>query len=95
MEIGQGIFRSHGSGQKMADRLEQLIRRVFQIPDWYVLSYVEEKRLYGYCKEACSIQQANLYRALDCSAMCNGELCYFCSESKPQCLKYVRPARFN
>ena len=54
----------------MADRLTKNIKVIFQIPDMYVMSDYEEKKLLKILQEAKSLADARLYRMLDCSAFC-------------------------
>lgn len=62
----------------MADR-NIIVRDVFDIPNAYVMSLSEEKRLYAYILETTCKEEANWFRLLDCSAFCREEDCYFCS----------------
>ena len=55
------------------------VKYVFGIPNWYLMSDVEEKKLIGYINEARTIQDARLFRTLDCSTMCDEKFCYFCA----------------
>ena len=58
----------------MADRLTKNIKVIFQIPDTYVMSDYEEKKLLKILQEAKSLADARLYRILGCSASCITEL---------------------
>lgn len=71
----------------MADiKITKLIRKIFLLPDWYVMSEVEEEKLIRYTEEASFAEEARVFRALDCSAFCvNEELCFFCSDLKILC----------
>lgn len=59
--------------------LTRLVKMVFQIPEWYVMSKYEEDKLFKLVKEATSVAEVNWFRILDCSAFCREEFCYFCS----------------
>ena len=53
------------------------MKYVFRIPNWYLMSDVEEKKLIKYINEARTIQDARLFRTLDCSTVCDEKYCYF------------------
>lgn len=55
------------------------IRQVFKIPEWYVMSKVEEDKLHGYILEASNANEANWFRFLDYAAFGREEFCFFCS----------------
>lgn len=61
----------------MAD-VSKIVRRVFNIPDWYVMCESEKEKLFRYIQEANCAQEARLFRILDCSAFCVEEKCFFC-----------------
>ena len=60
-----------------------LVKLWFQIPEWYILSVEEENKLFRYI----ITERENSYTAryLDCEAMCDGTLCFFCSEVSESC----------
>ena len=68
---------------KMADRLTKAIKKVFEIPETYEMSAYEESKLLRIIEEAKSVMNARVYRALDCSAFCFEDKCFFCSGGKP------------
>ena len=57
------------------------VKYVFGILNWYLMSDVEEKKMKRYIDEASTIQDAGLFRALDCSMTCE-KFCYFCALDK-------------
>ena len=61
----------------MAD-ITKIVKTVFEIPDWYLMSEREKDKLYSYVREAACVQEARLFRMLDCSAYCVEELCFLC-----------------
>ena len=61
----------------MAD-IGKSVRKIFNIPDWYIMSDTEVKRLFRYILESTCPQEARLFRFLDCSAFCTVDTCYFC-----------------
>ena len=69
----------------MTDKCEFVVRKIFLIPDWYIISAAELSRLFSYCIEASSADQANLFRELDCSAIYDERSCYFCSGVEKLC----------
>ena len=58
------------------DKIEEIVREVFNISLTYILSKSEKKRLFTYVQEASSPEEARLYRLLDCSAFCEDD-CFF------------------
>lgn len=72
--------------EKFTDFHRQILKSIFGIPKWYVLSQNEESRLIKYFDEANdSVEQANVNRILDCSTICNEDDCFFCSEIQALC----------
>ena len=69
-------------GFKLARRSD-IVRSVFGVPGWYVLSDNEEQKLFSYLMTAQTVPEAILKRILDCSTICDEKYCYFCAESKP------------
>ena len=63
----------------MAD-LIKVVKKVFEIPEWYEIKDVELRKLLDLIKEASCEQEARLFRMLDCSAFCDEENCYFCRD---------------
>ncbi|MEW8547233.1 MAG: hypothetical protein AB2693_27295 [Candidatus Thiodiazotropha sp.] len=63
----------------MAEKI-RIVKRVFNIPEWYQISEFELEKLVGYIKEAASVQEAQWYRFLDCTTFCIEEKCFFCGE---------------
>ena len=63
-----------------------LVKLWFDIPSWYVLSEVEENKLFNYIV----VERENSYmaRILDCSTICDETACYFCAEIEPLCAQY-------
>ena len=57
-----------------------IVRKVFQLPSWYIPSNSEVTRLASYLKSENSEDEARWARFLDCSAFCNEEDCFFCGE---------------
>ena len=55
------------------------VRLIFQIPETYVMSRFEEKKLYNYLLKATMWQETHWFRFLDCAAFCREEFCFFCS----------------
>ena len=47
------------------------------------MSAYEESKLLRIIEEAKSVMNARVYRALDCSAFCFEDKCFFCSGGKP------------
>lgn len=68
----------------MADRntKTQFVKAVFGIPDWYLVSEREEEKLFKYICEARTISEANLFRVMDCSTICDEQFCYFCASEE-------------
>lgn len=62
-----------------------MVKNVFGIPDRYVMSDIEEEKLFQLVCEASTRREARLYRMLDCSAFCREKLCYFCSNPDKWC----------
>lgn len=67
----------------MSDRLTNIIRRIFDIPSWYLPTESEINRLYDYVRTEGNINRAKVARVLDCSAFCQGKDCFFCSDIRP------------
>ena len=44
---------------------ENVVKRVFNIPNWYKFSDLELKKLYNYVREVLSIEEAQWFRFLD------------------------------
>ena len=63
---------------------EKIVKRVFNIPDWYKFSEFELEKLFNYTKEASSAEEARWFRFLDCTAFCYEDKCFFCGEGKRQ-----------
>ena len=55
------------------DKIEEIVREVFNISLTYILSKSEKKRLLAYVQEASCPEDARLYRLLDCSAFCEDD----------------------
>ena len=55
-----------------------LVKLWFSIPNWYVLSTVEEDKLLNYI--VTERENSRIARCLDCTTICNEQYCYFCSE---------------
>ena len=56
-----------------------LVKEVFHIPDWYLLTEKEEDKLFRYIFEARDENEARLARFMDCTAICDEQYCFFCS----------------
>ena len=56
------------------------VKRMFEIPDWYLMTEKEENKLYKYLCESRYSQEAKFIRLLDCSTtcICDERFCYFC-----------------
>ena len=67
---------------RLASRAD-IIKSVFGIPKWYVLSEKEEQRLFNYIMSTETVQEAIFNRILDCSTFCDEASCYFCLETEP------------
>ena len=52
-----------------------VVRTFFKIPSWYVLTLVEEERLFNYI--ISEQWNASMARFLDCTTICDDRLCYF------------------
>ena len=65
---------------EMNDRLTSTVKKIFEIPVWYLPSETEINRLSKYVRDEGSVRRAKLARILDCSAFCPGTDCYFCME---------------
>ena len=65
----------------MADRSSRtnFVKTVFGIPAWYLLSVREENKLFKYIREARNIEEAHLFRVMDCSTICDEQFCFFCA----------------
>ena len=68
-----------------------LVKLWFQIPELYVMSVEEESKLFNYI----ITERENSYapRYLGCKAMCDGTLCFFCSEVSESCKSYSAATR--
>ena len=66
-----------------------IVREVFQLPDWYLLSENEENKLFKYIESTRDSNEARLFRAMDCPAYCDEDYCFFCSaywgDIQPNC----------
>ena len=62
----------------MNDRLTSTVKKIFEIPVWYLPSETGINRLSKYVRDEGSVRRAKLARILDCSAFCPGTDCYFC-----------------
>ena len=64
-----------------------LVKKFFDIPEWYVMTEAEETRLFSLIirEQPTTFAQAHLIRALDCSAFCSGIECYFCTNVTKLC----------
>ena len=56
-----------------------IVKEVFGIPEWYLLSEKEENKLFKYIINTRNEDEARLFRAMDCSAFCEEQFCYFCA----------------
>ena len=64
----------------MADTSRKsLVKAVFKIPEWYVMSEKEEKKIYKYICETSNHDEARLFRLMDCSTCCDESFCFFCA----------------
>ena len=63
--------------------LIKVVRKVFEIPEWYDISDVELRK--DLIKETSCAQETRLFRMLDCSAFCDEENCYFCGDCSRGC----------
>ena len=70
-----------------------VVRTFFKIPLWYVLTQVEEERLFNYI--ISEQWNASMARFLDCTTICDDRLCYFCSDESPLCRHCTRYSRSN
>ena len=62
---------------------ESTVRKLFGIPDWYIFSELELRRLSNYVSSSRSLREVIMARYLDCEAFCEGENCFFCGEIAP------------
>ena len=67
---------------KLASRTD-IVRSIFGVPSWYIISEKEEQRLFNYIMSTETVQEAIFNRILDCSTICSERHCYFCDESEP------------
>ena len=71
---------------------ESSVKWAFGIPNWYIFSENEFRRLSGYLYSNTTLRDALLERYLDCEAFCEGDECFFCSDIAPvfpQCCEKV------
>lgn len=61
----------------------QIVKRVFDLPKWYLPSPKETTRLFEYVLNEDTEGDARLARLLDCSAFCSEHDCFFCGQIKP------------
>ena len=74
-----------------------IVKEVFRIPEWYLMTEKEENKLFKYIMDTQGNEnQARLFRAMDCSAFCDEQYCYFCAASWgdiqrqcASCTKYI------
>ena len=64
----------------MVDRNSRMcfVKRMLEIPDWYLMTEREENKLYKYLCESKNSQEATFIRLLNCSTICDERFCYFC-----------------
>lgn len=67
----------------MNDRLTNSIKKIFELPNWYLPSETEINKLFTYVRNEGNIRRAKSARSLDCSAFCPGTDCYFCMDIYP------------
>ena len=65
----------------MVDRSSRtnFVKTVFDILTWYLLSKRGENKLFKYIPEARNIEEAHLFRMMDCSTICDEHFCFFCA----------------
>lgn len=72
-----------------------IVKEVFGIPEWYLLSEREENKLFKYIITTRNEDQARLFRAMDCSAFCDEQFCFFCAaymgDIQGQCPSCIKP----
>ena len=66
-----------------SDKLTNKILRSFETPSWHLSSETLINRLFEYVQSKRNIQHAKIARAHDCSAFCQGAMCYFCMNLEP------------
>ena len=54
-----------------------IVKEVFGIPEWYLLTEKEEDKLFKYIIKTRNEDEARLFRAMDCSAYCDEQFCFF------------------
>ena len=63
---------------------ENVVKRVFNIPNWYKFSDFELRKLYNYVREVSSIEEAQWFRSLGCAVFCDEDKCFFSGEGARQ-----------
>ena len=58
------------------------VKEVFRKPEWYLMTEKEENKLFKYIMDIQGNEnQAPLFPAMGCSALCDEQYCYFCVAS--------------
>ena len=63
---------------------ENVVKKIFNIPNWYKFSDFGLRNLYSYVREASSIEEALWFRFLDYASFCDNDKCFFCGEGARQ-----------